>query len=93
MNDKQDRYFYLTVILALLIYWVSKPKTVNNSTLVPTGNAGDSFINNPDLASYNPDTGFQPINVNIGNQAINYLNANYIPLFGFIGMAQGKSIH
>jgi hypothetical protein len=31
----------------------------------------------------------QDININIGNQGLNYLSNKFIPLFGFVGMAQG----
>lgn len=29
------------------------------------------------------------VDINIGNQGLNYLSNEYIPLFGFVGMAQG----
>ena len=97
MNDKQTRYFVLTCALALLLYWMSKPKMVaGNSTVIPASTDG-GFINDPNLQAYNPGTGFQSvspdINISIGNQGLNYLNNNYIPLFGFVGMAQGETYH
>lgn len=92
MNDKQDRYFILTVAIALLIYWFSRPK--NQAVADTSASAPDGFINDPVLAGYDPASGFQQtplsnpnITVDVGNQGLSYLNDNYIPLFGFVGVA------
>lgn len=97
MNDKQTRYFVLTCALAVLLYWMSKPKhDISNSANAPVDESSD-FIQDPNLQAYSPSNAPQPMNpnisVNVANQGLSYLNNNYIPLFGFIGMAQGEYFH
>ncbi len=95
MNDKQTRQLIIVILLALLGWWAIKSRNAaSNQTIVETGQAAPEtaqtpmdqyFANNPQLFMPQP----AQIDVNIGNQGINYLANSVIPMFGFVGMAQG----
>jgi hypothetical protein len=81
--------------IALILFLIfRKKKSTVVSDNVP-GAAPNQYIYDPVLAAYNPGLGLQPsnIDVNIANQGMNYLSNKYIPLFGFVGMAQGETLH
>lgn len=88
MNDKTFSRF-LFVVAALFIAWFflhrKKPVAPNGST---------PFTDDPELLVYasNPSAfGPQTVNgtVEINVRGYNGINQNYMPLFGFVGMAQG----
>ncbi len=78
------------LIIGVAYFLINRGKTNTENTVVsPDANQNGGYISDPVLAAYNPNTAPQDININIANQGLNYLNSNYIPLFGFIGMMQG----
>lgn len=94
MNDKSYRNLALLIGGAIVLYWIFKNKAGSN-VAASTPLVGN--VVNPELATYagNP-TGYgltpsSQVAVTIDNQGMNYLNSNYIPLFGFVGMAQGTT--
>ena len=96
MNDKQARYFIVALAVAGFIYWSIKGNKAGSAVLietpqtqgaaVPVDPITEFFANNPQ--AFTPQN-LNTVNVTIANQGLNYLNDNYIPLFGFVGMAQG----
>ncbi len=97
MNDKQARAFIIAVVIALIAYWAMKNRPVQNATLIePTAQGGTTVLPVDPMTQYfaaNPQLFVpqsQSIDITIGNQAINYLNNSVIPMFGFVGMAQGN---
>lgn len=91
MNDKQFRNFALLIGGAGLLWWLSKRKSTSSNTIVTP----DPHALSPEETMYvaNPQQFLPPsasdLNVNIANQGLGYLDNKYIPLFGFVGMAQG----
>ena len=97
MADKQTKYFVLTTVVAVLIYFLSRPKKVVDNIVTK---APDQYITDPVQAGYNPNNGFANtaltdpnFNINIANQGLSYLDEKYIPLFGFVGIAQDRVLH
>lgn len=95
MTDKQFRAFVFIVLVLLFLWWLlhrhnQRTRAENQSAPLPVGS-----INDPELLTYAADpSAFGPrtINgsVNIEVNGYNGLNQNYMPLFGFVGMAQGE---
>jgi len=91
MDDKSYRNLALLIGGAIVLYWIFKRKNKTDYSPMPLfGN-----VHNPELETYgaNPSA-FGPsgqINVDIGNQGLNYLDNKLVPLFGFVGMAQGAT--
>lgn len=97
MESKEFTKWSAIALIGVLIYYLLKRKqNISSQTIVNNPDNNAPFIGDPNLASYLPSPGFQPqttpININIGNQGLNYLNDNYIPLFGFVGVAQGETL-
>lgn len=93
MNDKQfERFLFVIAIVFVLWFFLHKKK----ATPIPDNEQMPVPWNDPELATFaaNPDA-FMPqtINgsVNINVSGYNGLNQNYMPLFGFVGMAQGQA--
>jgi len=96
MNDQaMDRL--VVVVGILLALWLAVRYRGGTQTIVQPVAAPPGTLD-PNLVDYmnarpngmafaNP----KPININIGNQAANWLNSSYMPLFGFVGMAQGET--
>lgn len=83
-------------IIALLL--LRKRNANQVSSVIPASPSGTEFIQNPTEAAYSPNLAPQSlsggtINVNVANQGLQYLSNKYIPLFGFVGMAQGATYH
>jgi len=98
MKSEHDIITPVSIILvgALFLYLLR----LKNSKAVVSGNIPgaitNKYISDPVLSAYQPGLGLQPspnINIDIGNQGLNYLSNKYIPLFGFVGMAQGETFH
>ena len=90
MNDKHFRNFALVIGSAGLLYWLYRRKLAKmNAEPVAPDTSGET----PEQIVYSSNPGaFGPAPVNtitIANQGLNYLNSQYIPLFGFVGMANG----
>lgn len=91
MNDKHFRNFALAIGSAALLYWLYKRKQSAHSM---TQEAPEPVAaNDPMNAVYSNNPGaFNPPSlgtINIDNQGLSYLSNQYMPLFGFVGMAQG----
>jgi len=79
----------------LLTVWLAMRATKGGAVMLPP--ASNVPTNNPIvndfMRQYPGGSPIQilgtPTNINIGNQGLNYLSNKYIPLFGFVGMAQG----
>jgi len=97
MNDKNFTRLSLAIGIGFLFWhFFGNRGTLTAPALQDASNAQQDalpgFSIPPDLAAFaaNPYA-FQPsnLNVNIGNQGFNYLTNKFMPLFGFVGMAQG----
>lgn len=86
--------------LALLLWLLLKRKKVvtqsesfknagGNDDPLLLAYANDPARNEPAKYTYNIDG--SNANVNLGPQGFGYLDNKYIPLFGFVGMAQGET--
>lgn len=92
MNDKEYTKLTFIALGLLLLWWLWRHKQngslISASPEVPTTTTSDPeqeiFSNGPP-----PIASVGTIDVNIGNQGLGYLSNQYIPLFGFVGMAQG----
>jgi hypothetical protein len=94
MNDKDYTKLAFIALGLLLLWWLwqRKQAAAVQSTLpqAPTTTTSDPeqevFQNGPPpIASVSNGT----LDVDIANQGLGYLSNQYIPLFGFVGMAQG----
>ena len=91
----------VTIIgVGVIAFLLLRRRNINMRTAneIPQGQAGNEFINDPTQAAYSPSLAPQllnggNINIDIKNQGLQYLSNKYIPLFGFVGMAQGKTFH
>ncbi len=96
MNDSRFDTLILSITGALIV-WVLIRKTTggNNTQILAPQSAPTDQYNIPQASMWNGSTlpvSAQPaINVNIGNQGLNYLNQTVMPMFGFVGMAQGAN--
>jgi hypothetical protein len=93
MNDKQVRNFAIIAALIGAAWWILRPGTAQ-----PAADAGGSAgpvapwmqpyqgVNVAGLAPASPPA----LNVNVANQFAGLLSHQYVPLFGFVGMAQGS---
>ncbi len=87
---KYDMLMLATI--AIIAHVVDKKGASGGSKTINVYNKNVS----PDLQTYakNPQAFYTPanqkINVHVANQSMGYLNSSYIPLFGFVGMAQGR---
>ncbi len=93
MDDKKfDRLVVITALI-LAVWWIMRPKAQAASQPVPPVDTGN--IPAPELAAFSANpAAFMPqslgnINVNVDNQGLGFLSNQYVPLFGFVGMAQG----
>ncbi|MGC8541039.1 MAG: hypothetical protein ACP5QA_10470 [Phycisphaerae bacterium] len=92
MNDKQFTFFAVVVALVFLALYLWKKHT----TQAVTPSMGGAFPENPNwpMESVSPETFSPPtignLSLNVQNPGFNLLSNQYIPLFGFVGMAQGN---
>lgn len=92
MNDKDYTKLAFIALGLLLLWWLWRRRqagqTVSTQQQVPTTTTSDPqqevFENGPA-----PIGSLGTVDINIGNQGLGYLSNQYIPLFGFVGMAQG----
>lgn len=94
MTEKDWAKLSIVAAFAMLFYWyVSRNKiaagTAENGGTENTGNPMlDVYSADPSRFSI-PQLQGTTVNVNVGNQGLAYLNEQYVPLFGFVGMAGG----
>jgi hypothetical protein len=93
MDDKQFERFLAVVAILFVAWWLFHRRA--RGTVAPDGTPIIGVINDPELITYaaNP-AAFGPQTVN-GSVDINVsgnvgLASDYVPLFGFVGMAQGE---
>lgn len=96
MDDKNFARLFFVIMAAFVIWWILKQKNVTVQNAAPASEDETPYpLNeNPIDAAYaaSPSSyGLQPIdvNVNVADQGFSYLSNAYIPLFGFVGVAQG----
>lgn len=90
MNDKEFSILAIVVAIAgFFWYWWEKK---HNIAATPAG-LPSAFPADPygPMADYSPPemTTMPDLQINIANQTPNLLTNQMIPLFGFVGMAQG----
>ena len=97
MDDKKFRAFIFIVLVLFLLWWLLHRWNMRRmaQSEPDNGRLPVGTINDPELLTYAADpSAFGPrtINgtVNIEVSGYNGLNQNYMPLFGFVGMAQGE---
>jgi hypothetical protein len=91
MSPKEKEFTILMVIVAaaiILWYWWEKRQAANAVT-APAPSSDFSNWPMDQTPDYTPPT----VNLDIGNQTPNLLSQQYMPLFGFVGMAQGTYFH
>ncbi len=92
MNDKQFELFSIVVAIALFVWWLIA-RHENQASNTPGENAGAFPETNWPMDSVSPETFMPPtlgdLSLNVQNPGFNLLSNQYIPLFGFVGMAQG----
>jgi len=92
VNDKEYTKLAFIALGLLLLWWLWRRRqaaqAASTQAQAPTTTTGDPeqdvFTNGPA-----PIGSLGDLNVNINNQGLGYLSNQYIPLFGFVGMAQG----
>lgn len=93
MNDKQFDVFVIIALLAGFLWFLWKKHTEIPPTALPASEGGPvQNLNWPMSAvpseSYSPPS-IGNVSMQIANPGFNMLSNQYIPLFGFVGMAQG----
>lgn len=92
MNDKDYTKLAFIGLGILFLWWLYHRKQVQQ---VAASEPQAPVSSDPEqIAFTNAPTGYPianvgDINVNISNQGLQFLNNGYIPLFGFVGVAQG----
>lgn len=90
MNDRLFRDLALAVAGGLIVWFLTQhQKNIASSSGSMVPDIPPAGYNIPQSDMYTPALGLQPaINIDIGNQGLNYLSDKLIPMFGFVGMAQ-----
>ncbi len=93
MNDKQFTLFAVVAGVALFVWWLwEKHNQIPAQNLPPSEGGPVQNLGWP-MNSVPPETYTPPtigkVSVNVQNPGFNMLSNQYIPLFGFVGMAQG----
>ncbi len=91
MDDKRFTLFAVVVAIALFAwYWWTRKHAQSGQ---PAGVVSGAFPQSLNLPTPNPQAYLPPtigkLEMNIQNPGLNMLSNQYIPLFGFTGMAQG----
>lgn len=94
LTPKEKEFTILMVIVGVVIilwYWWEKRNAANAMTApAPETDFSNWPMDTP--ADYAPQS-LDGLTLNIPNQMPSLLSDQYIPLFGFIGMAQGTYFH
>jgi hypothetical protein len=86
MNDKDYTKVAFIGLGILFLWWLYQRRQVATTQLQAP------LSSDPEQVAFNNAPSGYPIanvNIDIGNQGLAYLNNQYIPLFGFVGIAQG----
>ena len=91
MNDKTFARFLFVMIALFVVWWLFLRRRAGAQN-VPQAYTGTGTTD-PALLTYEANPGkFGPAStdtLNINGSGFNGINQNYMPLFGFVGMAQG----
>jgi hypothetical protein len=97
MTDHQFNILSIGAVTLALI-WLFKERGVDTVSVPPAQSPAlpvgfqlpmdSAYGDNSNATPFSPVTAPQ-LAINIGNQSAALLDQNYIPLFGFVGMAQG----
>lgn len=95
MSDKEFSLFAIFVAIAAFFWYIwEKHKSIPPAQL-PASEGGPVQDLNWPMSGVPAETFTPPslgsLTVNVPNSALNSLSNQYIPLFGFVGMAQGES--
>ncbi len=96
MNDQTFDRVVTAASIVLGLYWFLMGRKNAPIQIVPPAPG----LTDPNLVNYMQQTGGNPpiqvaganVNVNIANQGLQFLNSSMMPLFGFVGMAQGITV-
>lgn len=92
MNDKDYTKVAFIGLGILFLWWLYHRKQV---AAVAATQPQAPVSTDPEQVAFNnapsgyPIANVGDVNINIGNQGLSYLSNQYIPLFGFVGIAQG----
>jgi hypothetical protein len=102
--DKDAIYFAATGGVMWLLWWVwnkNQPQPIPASAVPSQSSAGGGFpipygqpmsaVYDANPTAYNPPTD-SDLTLNINNPYASMLNSAYMPLFGFVGIAQGVEL-
>ena len=96
-NDVANTVIVVGFGIIIFLFLRRRNNNIQSGNRIPQTTAGTQFINDPVQSAYSPSLAPQllggNVNVDIQNQGLNYLSNKYIPLFGFVGMAQGETFH
>ena len=96
MNDRNYTKFAAVVGVGVLLWWLSKNNVPALSGVADASPPLSGFDPMTQVFSNYPNAWSPPslsdatIQVNIANQGLSTLSNQYIPLFGFVGIAQGQ---
>lgn len=92
MKDKNFTKVAFILGALLLLWWLWQRRqsqaTQDSTVQAPTPFDPMTSTYASDPSKFNPPS-LGTVDINIGNQGLSYLSNDYIPLFGFVGMAQG----
>ena len=90
MNEKEKAFTVLAVVVGAVIilwFWWEKRQAANAVTApAPEADFANWPMDTP--ADYSPPD-LSHLTIDIANQTPNLLSQQYMPLFGFVGVAQG----
>ena len=94
MNDKQFDLFVIFAAIALFVWWLWEKHNSIPATQLPPSEGGpvqslDWPMSGVSPEAYTPPT-IGKLSLNVQNPGFNMLSNQYIPMFGFVGMAQGE---
>ncbi len=97
MNDKTANYIaFAAIVIAIIWAWMKRKTAATTTTATPAAADLPVSWDAPMTGVYDANPfAYQPPNasaltVNIGNQMASQLSDQYMPMFGFVGIAQGS---
>lgn len=91
MNDKRFERFLAACAALFIVWWFVHKRTVSVAQQAPPmpynmDPIDYTYASNP--GAFGPQTVNGSVDIDV--RGYNTLNQNYLPLFGFVGMAQGE---